>query len=118
MKFKATIRDIREGYYWKITIGYCDAQYLLMYESPKAYTCGVYGWNFDMYEVDNVAICTGYRGMPKGVDYDYDVLKEYEHKAEHIYHDRDIPYEEREIKIKALLKEFVNKVTYDTIKEA
>lgn len=49
--------------------GYCDAQYILrgMSASPKFYTRGVYGWNFDAYliYVDGKIICfeTGYRGM-------------------------------------------------------
>lgn len=115
MKYKTTAKAIRECYpvNMRLSIGYCDAQYLLKCEDASAYTCGVYGWNFDVYEVDGVAICTGYRGMPKGVDYDYKVLDEYEKKAREIYSDYHTPYEEREKAVKALLREFVNKVTYD-----
>lgn len=44
--------------------GYCELQNLLHNHSPIAYTIGVYGWNFDVYDVYGLTICTGYRGMP------------------------------------------------------
>lgn len=44
--------------------GYGDLQYLLQNHEPFAYTAGIYGWNFDVYNVYGVTICTGYRGMP------------------------------------------------------
>lgn len=96
MKYKTTARTVRNGYQKILSIGYCDAQYLLKGESPVAYTCGTYGWNFDVYEMDGVAICTGYRGMP-GVPVDYNLLKEYENKAR-----ESSPDEAR-----ALVREFV-----------
>lgn len=35
---------------------------------PFAYNCGVYGWNCDFYEIDNVCISTGYRPIGKAID--------------------------------------------------
>ena len=64
MKYKTTAKALREGACNLRSAGYCDLQYLLTNHSPVAYTCGVYGWNFDVYEVYGLTICTGYRGMP------------------------------------------------------
>ena len=63
MKFKTTAKEIRNSYGKKIAVSYCGMQHLLYNHAPIAYTCGVYGWNFDVYSVDGVTICTGYRGM-------------------------------------------------------
>ena len=79
MKNKTTRKAITNSYANIGRAGFCDLQNLLQNHSPVAYTCGVYGWNFDVYDVYGVAICTGYRGMPgerlQGIE-------EYEHKAQ------------------------------------
>lgn len=108
MKFKTTAKEIRNGYVKKIAVSYCGMQHLLYNHAPIAYTCGVYGWNFDVYSVDGVAICTGYRGMV-GKSVDYELLREYETEAEKIEYDYKIPYEERKDRIEALLIEFLRK---------
>ena len=66
MKYKTTRKAIVEGTPANslVSVGYCDLAELLCYHSPTAYTCGVYGWNFDVYEVYGLTICTGYRGCP------------------------------------------------------
>lgn len=64
MKFKTTTKAIRESACNVRYAGYCDLSYLLQGHAPIAYTCGVYGWNYDVYEVYGLTICTGYRGMP------------------------------------------------------
>lgn len=64
MKYKTTRKAIVNGYRNIKCAGYGDLQHLLQNHSPNAYTCGVYGWNFDVYEVYGVTICTGCRGMP------------------------------------------------------
>lgn len=64
MKIKTTRKNIVATSPHLVSVGYCDLQTLLRYHSPIAYTCGVYGWNFDVYEIHGLTICTGYRGMP------------------------------------------------------
>ena len=64
MKYKTTAKAVKNGCANVKCAGYCKLQYLLRNHEPTAYTCGVYGWNFDVYEVYGVTICTGYRGMP------------------------------------------------------
>lgn len=81
MKYKTTAKAVKNGCVNVKCAGYCDLQHLLKNHEPTAYTCGVYGWNFDVYNVYGVTICTGYRGMPgerlQGIE-------EYEHKAKTI----------------------------------
>lgn len=116
MKYKTTAKAVRSGYRTILAISYCGAQNLLSFEYPRAYTCGVYGWNFDIYDVDGVAICTGYRGMPKTVSFDYSLLESYEKEAEKLRYSKDengnfLPRETIEKKIKELLKAFISEVT-------
>lgn len=106
MKFKTTAKAIRENGGKIVAIGYCAAQYLLRYEREIAYTSGVYGWNFDVYDVDGVTVCTGYRGMP-GKTVDYDILRDYETRAEKIVLDYKIPYEDQKNAVRALLREML-----------
>jgi hypothetical protein len=82
MKYKTTAKDLKEGYYYIISVGYCELQTLLKYKSPVAYNAGTYGWNFDVYDVNGYAIVTGYRSMPsQHSKASYDLVREYEQKA-------------------------------------
>ena len=103
MKFKTTAKAIRNSGDFCVSAGYCALQYLLNYHSPIAYTSGIYGWNFDVYEVYGVTICTGYRGM---VGKQAVGFRECEKKAEKIYYDESLSGEERREKIEEVLKIF------------
>ena len=82
MKTKTTNKEIRANFYKVLSIGYCDAQFLLNFKNPFAYTCGIYGWNADFYEIGNFCISTGYR--PIGEKVDYNLLNELEKQAQNI----------------------------------
>lgn len=98
------MHTIVNGSYNVKCAGYCDLSYLLNNHSPIAYTCGVYGWNFDVYEVYGVTICTGYRNMPGAR---LQKISEYEEKARAILNWEDKrPFEEKQIAVENLLKEF------------
>lgn len=103
MKFKTTRKAIVNGCSNVRYCGYCDLWNLLQNHEPIAYTCGVYGWNFDVYEVYGVTICTGYRGMPgerlEGV-------QEFDEKAREIWLNHYAPYETKRAETEKLLKEF------------
>ena len=45
MKTKVTNKEIRSNYNNILSIGYCQAHFLLSGVSPFGYNCGVYGWN-------------------------------------------------------------------------
>ena len=109
IKFKTTAKAIKQGGGRILSVSYCGMQELLSYHSPIAYAAGVYGWNFDVYAVNGVTICTGYRGMP-GKSVNYELLREYETKAEKIHYNRDIPYEAKPELIDELLREFLSRV--------
>lgn len=45
-----------------IKVGYCDMQAALKWREPNYYTAGAYGWNSDVYVIDDdTVIVTGYR---------------------------------------------------------
>lgn len=106
MKYKTTIKAIRESAVNPRSANYCDLQNLLRCHNPNAYTSGVYGWNFDVYNVYGVTICTGYRGMPgKRLEH----IVEYENKANNIWYGKagkDMIYEEKREAVEELLHEF------------
>lgn len=105
MKYRVTAKEIRQeaNYRKTVSAGYCDLWYLLSGREANAYTCGVYGWNFDVYDVNGITITTGYRGT---VGRRANNIREYEAKARAIYEDRNKPYDERRAEIEALLAEF------------
>lgn len=108
MKYKTTRKAIVDGAINIRSAGYCDLQALLYNHAPIAYTCGIYGWNFDVYNVYGITICTGYRNMPgKRLD----GIGEYESKARAIL-DNYTDYngigghERKKAEIETLLQEF------------
>ena len=105
MKYKTTRKAIVAGTPANnlVCAGYCDLSNLLWGHGAIAYTSGVYGWNFDVYEVYGKTICTGYRGMP-GRRANNEAA--YEEKARAISDNYDLSWEERRDKIELLLKEF------------
>lgn len=63
MKTKTTRTQISSMYSTVYQCGYCDLQ-LLYREEARFYTCGIYGWNYDVYVFrGTTAITSGYRGM-------------------------------------------------------
>lgn len=105
MKFKTTAKALRQEGGPIVSAGYCDLAHLLKYHDPVAYTCGVYGWNFDVYFVNGLTICTGYRGM---VGRRANNIAEYERRAREL-DSKDYwttPYEERREEMEKLLAEF------------
>lgn len=109
MKFRATQKAIKESYSKIIGVGYCDLQSLLNFKSPIAYICGVYGWNADIYDIDGVAIVTGYRPFGN-IKPDYDTCLKYNRKAEELRY-KSIDMEELKKKLDELITEFIEEVT-------
>ena len=110
MKFKTTKKEINSNFKNVICVGYCDAQYLLQGKNPIAYNAGYYGWNADVYDVNGVAIVTGYR--PWGnIRPDYETIKKYEDEARKICGDSWGNYQKMLDKIDSLLDQFIEEVT-------
>ena len=62
-KIKVTKKQITENFYNIYKCGYCD---FIPTADADFYTCGVYGWNADVYKINyNTVIVTGYRPFGK-----------------------------------------------------
>lgn len=104
MKTKLTNKQVKQMFPNIKTAGYCDLQFLLNNVEPIAYTCGVYGWNYDVYYINGVAIATGYRNMPGE---HLEKISEYNEKARAILSwENKQSYDEKRKCIDELLKEF------------
>ncbi len=108
MKYRTTRKYVLENSK-PIGIGYCDAQYLLYFHGPVAYTAGVYGWRADIYHIDNYVITTGYG--PIGDTPPYELTKRYNDLAMAIVHDTDMDWQERRARVDALLHDFIKEAT-------
>ena len=96
MKFKTTRKAIVNGSSNIVCAGYCDLSHLLYNHSPIAYTCGVYGWNCDIYfnYMHDIAISTGYRNM-RGKTIPHELIEKYSSIAKEIVSKPFVtPYEE------------------------
>lgn len=89
MKFKTTRKAIMEEYDNVRYCGYCEMQNLLRFHTPVAYASGRYGWNFDMYEIYGLVICTVYRNLPGKQLFD---VGKYENAAVKIWENYDVSY--------------------------
>lgn len=118
MKTRTTRKAVKERFDTIIEVGYCDIQALLRaaHAEPFGYTCGVYGWNADIYNIsynnDSVAIVTGYQpfGNYKA---SYDTCKKYEDIARAALDAKtfkDINAPEFIAEMQALLNDFIVKV--------
>jgi hypothetical protein len=108
MKAQVTKKQIKENFNTILSIGYCDAQYLLYYKTPFAYSAGINGWSCDYFQIDNICISTGY--APIGNNIDYSLLKELEGKAQKIVHDYNLSSSDKEKQLNELIKELMDSV--------
>lgn len=110
MKFKTTQKAIKDGYSKVYQIGYCGLYHLLKYQAPVAYTCGVYGWNADVYQFASIAITTGYRPFGEKITkrLEYDKIADFERRAQEIVENRDLPLQDKKMEVGAILTEFLD----------
>lgn len=113
MKFETTKKLIKQNYKNVICIGYCETAYLLKGCEEYAYTHGVYGWNADVYKINNnTVIVTGYR--PFGdIKPPYELVEKYENKAKKIYKEHCGTWEN----LKSILNELLNEFVIEALKE-
>lgn len=89
-----------------IRIGYCGAQNLLTGVNEFAYNSGVYGWNWDAYDIGGgVVVCTGYRNLT-GETVKYSDLEE---RAEKIRGNYKMRWEEQQKALEELRAELVSR---------
>lgn len=80
---------------------------------PFAYTSGVYGWNFNAYNVGGVLLCSGYRGM---IGPRLEIATKYEEKARKIDL-MPIDWDEKKRKAQKIWRAFVRKLEKTCKKE-
>lgn len=105
MKLLVTRPQVKKNYYRILYCNYCAMQYLLMGKYPIAYNSGVYGWNYDLYDLNGIALLTGYRGT-YGM---YINPTEEEKQARAIWENRELSYEKKLELIDSLLRQVINK---------
>lgn len=117
MKYKTTKKATQNNYRNIIKIGYADLHFLLKFTEPTAYTCGLYGWNADIYDFGNIAIVTGYRPFGN-ITPDYKIVDKYNELGKEIYeeeHDTSKDWneerEEKENRLNQLIQKFIEELT-------
>lgn len=108
MKVQTTKKAVKNNYSKIIRIGYCDLQTLLSLEEPFAYTAGVYGWNANIYDLNGIALVTGYRAFGE-ISPSWELIEKYEQKAKEVI-DLIYNYEERKEALKTLIDSFLEEV--------
>jgi len=67
MRQQLTRQDVFKMYDNVYTCGYCALQEIERDLKCIGYNSGIYGWNWNAYEIDNnTVLVTGYRNLPSG----------------------------------------------------
>lgn len=106
-KIKITNKDVKNYYNRILDCGSQSAGYLLGYSSARFYNCGVYGWNYDIYDFGDTCLMIGDRTGSFGRKADYSMLHDYNEKARTIYNNWDLSTEEKKNQIDNLISEFI-----------
>ena len=110
MKFKTTRKEICQNYKNVICVGYCKLDYLLTNHNPIAYNSGVDGWKCDIYDINGVAIVTGYQPFGN-IRPDSDTIKKYEDEACKICCNSRGSFQNMLDQVDQLLNQFIEEVT-------
>ena len=112
MKFKTTKKEIYQNYKNVICVEYCKLDNLLTNHDPIAYNSGVDGWKCDIYDINGVAIVTGYQPFGN-IRPDYDTIKKYDDEARKICCNSWGNYQKMLDQTDQLLNQFIEEVTND-----
>lgn len=111
MKFKVTKKEMKSNYNRIIKVGYCNAQFLLKYIEPIAYSTRAEGWACDYYDINGVLLSTGYAPIEsKNTNSSYEIVKRYDNMAREIACNYALNYEEQKAQVSMLLQSFVKEV--------
>ena len=110
MKTRITQKTIKSTYNTIISVPYCALQFLLLYRKPVYYTAGTYGWNADIYDINGIAIVTGYRPFGN-IKLDAEILRKYDEAAQIIGYNYNLTYDQMWSELNNLLSEFIEEVT-------
>lgn len=76
-KIQCSKKEMRENNF-VVSCGYCNAQNLMRYEQPVAYSVGIYGWACDYYDMGGFVMSTGYSPIGASVN---EIVRKYDAKA-------------------------------------
>lgn len=113
-----TKNEIRRQYKTVIQLGYCDLYELTRNLKKIGYNAGIYGWNYDVFELDwNTCIITGYRTFDKGtIRLTSDFIQYMDKKANEITNNNNCNYEEYEKQMDSLKNEFLREYKNNLLK--
>ena len=81
-KLRISAKALKECYNYHLNVRVGDmADFRTILGEPNYYNCGIYGWNFDAWELGDVVINSGYRNTFGLVIRDDALLREFEDKA-------------------------------------
>lgn len=108
MKRKITKKELKKLYPVQIKVGYCKLQAMLVYKEPEYFISSIYGWECDVYIIDEIAIVTG--SNPFGnVPVSYYYCDKFNSQALRILHAFPC-YSTQKIMLDHLCSTFVNKM--------
>lgn len=113
-----TRNEIRRQYKTVIQLGYCDIYELTRQLKKIGYNAGVYGWNYDAFELDwDTCIITGYRTFSKGtIRLSSEFIQNIENKTKKIIDDNYSNYDEQLEQIDLLKNEFLREYKNNILK--
>ena len=110
MKFKTTAKAVK-AHTDAVGFGYCDVQDIMRGYEPIAYTCGVYGWNADIYHApNNKTVVTGYRPFGREPRLTFEEVREYERKARELWSNNELAYVDKLARASELRREFFERI--------
>lgn len=109
-KIKTTKKYIKANYHYIFNSSGENIDYLLTGIDPRYYNAGVYGWNWDGYELtENICIIAGYRNT-LGENISREILANYEKQAKKIFETDNLTYDKKLYESKKLRNEFINQI--------
>ena len=108
MKIQTTKKAIKNNYGKIVRVPYCDLTYLLSFKDAFAYTAGIYGWNADIYDLEGIALVTGYRTFGD-ISPDFELTDKYNKKAKEVM-DTVYNYEDCKKAMDSLIHEFLKEL--------
>lgn len=111
LKVQVTKKQITDNYKNVICVGNLNLYYLLRFKDARFYTAGMYGWNADIYEINNnTVIVMGDRPFGN-IKAEFGIIRGFEDRAREIIVRGDfLEYEEQEKVIDDVLDEFIQVV--------
>lgn len=111
MKYRTTQKEINNNFGLVLKVGYCELQNLFHFTEAESYTCGVYGWNADIYGFGGTAIVSGYRPFGKSLPRDF--YKPFDDEARKILSDDSIEWDDKKTKVNSLVEDFFHTIWND-----